>query len=54
VFLDVAVGLMWSLAGSLAAHKRGAALLSRPSRGRAAVGAITGRRGELQAGPARH
>jgi hypothetical protein len=40
---------LWSLAGSLAAHKRGAALLSRPSRGRAA--AASSRPGQLDNKP---
>jgi hypothetical protein len=53
VFLDVAVGPLWSLTGSLAAHKRGTALLTpRHAQGRAAAGAMDGSRGELQGRPA--
>jgi hypothetical protein len=52
VFLDVTVGPLWSLAGSLAAHKRGTALPPRHAQGRAAAGAMDGSRGELQGRPA--
>jgi hypothetical protein len=52
--LDVAVGLLGRWQEHLPPIKRSQPLLSRPSHGRAATGAITGHRGELEAWPAIH